>query len=60
MSGWRARRVSAACRCSYLSVSKAYGRPPELPFFFRFASWSFLTRNKSELVLLRFAELASG
>ena len=28
--------------------------------FFRFASWSFLTRNKSELVLLRFAELASG
>jgi hypothetical protein len=25
-------------------------RPPELPFFFRFASWSLLTRNKSELV----------
>jgi len=26
---------STACRCLYLSVSKAYGRPPELPFFFR-------------------------
>jgi hypothetical protein len=34
---------STAWRCLYLSLSNAGGLPPELPFFFRLATWSFFS-----------------